>query len=105
VHARGLTRGEFVLLAGAMAQNTAHLGVILPFTNTGVELSGTTWKQLICGAQLAVAHVNMGNESVVPGLLGMTSGLTRLNTTIYDTGCTALIDSQRLLGHSRDHEM
>jgi hypothetical protein len=90
-----------LLLAGASAQHDAHLGLILPFTNEGVELAGMSWKQVICGAQLAVAHVNEGNESVVSGLRGMTSNLTYLNSTMFDTGCTARAGSKRLLGVAR----
>lgn len=67
----------------------AHLGLMLPFTNLGVELAGMSWKQVICGAQLAVAHVNAGNESVVPGLSSLVSNLNRLDSSMYDTGCTA----------------
>jgi hypothetical protein len=67
----------------------AHLGMILPFTNDGVELEGITWKQVICGATLAVSHVNAGNETVVPGLRGLVSNLERLDSSMHDTGCTA----------------
>jgi hypothetical protein len=70
------------------AGRVAHLGLILPFTNVGVELAGISWKQVICGATIAVSHVNAGNETVVPGLGGMLSNLRRLDSSMYDTGCT-----------------
>ena len=68
--------------------NVAHLGLILPLTDDGVQLQGMTWKQVICGAQLAVSHVNTGNEAIVPGLRGLISGLAQLNATMCDTGST-----------------
>jgi hypothetical protein len=36
-----------LLLTGANAQRSARLGMILPFTNVGVELEGMAWKQVI----------------------------------------------------------
>lgn len=70
-----------------MQSRVAHLGMIFPFTNVGVELEGIIWKQLVCGAKLAVSHVNAGNETVVPGLTGLVTNLQRLDSSIYDTGC------------------
>jgi hypothetical protein len=70
-----------------LQSRVAHLGMILPFSNLGVEFAGVTWKQLVCGAQLAVSHINSGNETIVPGLSGLISQLQRLDSSIYDTGC------------------
>ena len=50
---------------------------------------GLTFKQLTCGARLAVNHVNARDEGVVPGLGRMVSNLTHLAGLIYDTGYSA----------------
>jgi hypothetical protein len=75
-----------LLQSPAMAQKSPQLGIILPFTNVGVELAGIQWKQIVCGVKLAQLHVNSGSETIVPGLRSLTANLTRLNSSIYDTG-------------------
>jgi hypothetical protein len=71
-----------------MQSRVAHLGMILPFTNVGIEFEGMAWKQVVCGATLAVSHINSGNETVVPGMRGLITNLQRLDSSMYDTGCT-----------------
>jgi hypothetical protein len=70
-----------------LQSRVAHLGMIMPFTNNGVELEGIAWKQVTCGAKLAVSHVNSGDETIVPGLRALITNLQRLDSSIYDTGC------------------
>jgi hypothetical protein len=72
---------------GTLQNRVAHLGMIMPFTNNGVELEGIAWKQVTCGAKLAVSHVNSGDETIVPGLRALITNLQRLDSSIYDTGC------------------
>ena len=67
----------------------AHLGLILPYTSGGEELSGITWKQVVCAARLAVTHVSERDETVVPGLEALTANLTNLTSSMYDTGYSA----------------
>eukprot|EP00966_Prymnesium_polylepis_P001341 30742-Prymnesium_polylepis.1 len=55
----------------------------------GEELVGTTWKQVVCAAQLAVKHVNDHDEAVVPGLTNLTANLINLTSSTYDTGYSA----------------
>ena len=41
---------------------------------------------LTCAAKLAVRHVNERNNTIIPGLSNLAGNLTRLDTTLYDTG-------------------
>ena len=70
----------------AAAVKIAHLGLILPNTSNGVPLVGNDWKQVVCATQIALAHVNGRNDSVVPGIQKLTANLTSLNGSIYDSG-------------------
>ena len=81
-----------VAYEGAYCQpKTATIGVLLPYTDArdGAQLAGSSWKHMVCAAQLAVAHVNSGREGVVPGLTGIVSNLTSLTARIYDSGDSA----------------
>ena len=74
----------------ASAKNTAHIGLMLPYTNKGSLLAGDLfWKQMHCAAIIAVSHVNSKFEGIVPGLAALTSNLETLNGSTYDTGYSA----------------
>jgi hypothetical protein len=75
------------VIAAVHDSRVAHLGMILPYTNDGFQL-GQKWEHVICGAALAVSHVNARDETTVPGLRGLVNNLERLDSSMYDSGCT-----------------
>ena len=71
------------------ASKSGSIGLIIPQTKPGTSSAGFDWKQVTCGALLAVKHVNDGDESVIPSLAAITANLTNLTGTLYDTGFSA----------------
>jgi|EP00966_Prymnesium_polylepis_P108910 hypothetical protein len=76
--------GVFLLLLAVVGAKRAQIALMIP--QTGVDSDHVLWKQVTCAALLAVKHVRTRDDSVVQGLAALTSNLTVVAGSVYDTG-------------------
>ena len=94
------TMGSIVVfsLTATTTSKMGSIGLLMPITNqlgSPPTVLGPQFLSLTCAANLAVIHVNTGDDSVVSGLSELVQNFT-INATVYDTGFT-----QRAIGWTR----
>ena len=78
-----------------------RIGLVMPISNEAAQsLLFQGFLSFTCTAKLAVRHINERDDTIVPALSALTSNLSSINATVYDSGFSAspgIVAYRRLL--------